>query len=170
MHHASVSGEHRAYVRRVDSSGSGEPAAPRRQSLLRSQARCALLPAATPREGPSAAADEATALELWAGYSGPTFRGKKPRGRRQLLAALPKDARSEPVDGFRADPFRAHPRGPDAPLRGADGDSRRCPGTLACGAACGSWAVWLRAQAPGGGGPSRAAPRRLAALRARSVG
>src|SRR3954453_20010106 len=29
--------------------GSGEPAAPRRQSLLRSQARCALLPAATPR-------------------------------------------------------------------------------------------------------------------------
>src|SRR5579864_524483 len=30
-------------------SGSGEPAAPRRQSLLRSQARCALLPAATPR-------------------------------------------------------------------------------------------------------------------------
>ena len=32
-------------------SGSGEPAAPRRQSLLRSQARCALLPAATPREG-----------------------------------------------------------------------------------------------------------------------
>jgi hypothetical protein len=30
------------------SSGSGEPAAPRRQSLLRSQARCALLPAATP--------------------------------------------------------------------------------------------------------------------------
>src|SRR5437588_8121574 len=32
-----------------DESGSGEPAAPRRQSLLRSQARCALLPAATPR-------------------------------------------------------------------------------------------------------------------------
>jgi hypothetical protein len=31
------------------SSGSGEPAAPRRQSLLRSQARSALLPAATPR-------------------------------------------------------------------------------------------------------------------------
>ena len=30
-------------------SGSGEPAAPRRQSLLREQARCALLPAATPR-------------------------------------------------------------------------------------------------------------------------
>src|SRR5207302_10585301 len=30
-------------------SGSGEPAAPRRQSLLRSQARYALLPAATPR-------------------------------------------------------------------------------------------------------------------------
>ncbi len=29
--------------------GSGELAAPRRQSLLRSQARCALLPAATPR-------------------------------------------------------------------------------------------------------------------------
>ncbi len=33
----------------VRRSGSGEPAAPRRQSLLRSQARCALLPAATPR-------------------------------------------------------------------------------------------------------------------------
>src|ERR1700674_1710668 len=33
------------------SSGSGEPAAPRRQSLLRAQARYALLPAATPREG-----------------------------------------------------------------------------------------------------------------------
>src|SRR6202011_2726124 len=32
-------------------SGSGEPAAPRRQSLLRAQARYALLPAATPREG-----------------------------------------------------------------------------------------------------------------------
>src|ERR1700674_3420491 len=31
--------------------GSGEPAAPRRQSLLRAQARYALLPAATPREG-----------------------------------------------------------------------------------------------------------------------
>jgi hypothetical protein len=30
-------------------SGSGEPAAPRRQSLLRSQARYALIPAATPR-------------------------------------------------------------------------------------------------------------------------
>src|ERR1700674_1585294 len=30
--------------------GWGEPAAPRRQSLLRSQARCALLPAATPRD------------------------------------------------------------------------------------------------------------------------
>jgi hypothetical protein len=29
--------------------GSGEPAASRRQSLLREQARCALLPAATPR-------------------------------------------------------------------------------------------------------------------------
>ena len=36
-------------VRCIHSSGSGEPAAPRRQSLLRSQARCALLPAATPR-------------------------------------------------------------------------------------------------------------------------
>src|SRR5437879_657634 len=34
--------------------GSGELAAPRRQSLLRSQARCALLSAATPREGRSA--------------------------------------------------------------------------------------------------------------------
>src|SRR5207245_4909824 len=32
-----------------DESGSGEPAAPRRQSLLRSQARYALLPAAAPR-------------------------------------------------------------------------------------------------------------------------
>src|ERR1700674_4519519 len=31
--------------------GGGEPAAPRRQSLLRAQARYALLPAATPREG-----------------------------------------------------------------------------------------------------------------------
>src|SRR6185437_11874719 len=37
--------------------GSGEPAAPRRQSLLRSQARCALLPAATPR------------LSVWLGVS-----------------------------------------------------------------------------------------------------
>jgi hypothetical protein len=47
----SASGEPAATPRgsRRIRSGSGELAAPRRQSLLRSQARCALLPAATPR-------------------------------------------------------------------------------------------------------------------------
>src|SRR5437879_4302763 len=43
------SGQHSWYGSAADASGSGEPAAPRRQSLLRSQARCALLSAATPR-------------------------------------------------------------------------------------------------------------------------
>src|SRR5438132_8026046 len=36
-------------VRAIGRLGSGEAAPPRRQSLLRSQAHCALLPAATPR-------------------------------------------------------------------------------------------------------------------------
>jgi hypothetical protein len=45
LHARSIASKH--MMRR--SSGSGEPAAPRRQSLLREQARYALLPAATPR-------------------------------------------------------------------------------------------------------------------------
>ena len=43
-----VSVEEAHEATRCDAIRSGEPAAPRRQSLLRSQARCALLPAATP--------------------------------------------------------------------------------------------------------------------------
>jgi len=51
---STVSGPQRLQRERVDSAGpSGHRASPRlyprRQSLLRSQARCALLPAATPR-------------------------------------------------------------------------------------------------------------------------
>jgi hypothetical protein len=34
----------------ITRAGSGEPAAPRPRSLLRSQARCALTPGATPRD------------------------------------------------------------------------------------------------------------------------
>src|SRR5947207_6220070 len=76
-------------------SGSGEPAAPRRQSLLRSQARCALLPAATPRlsfgsgtgRSPLRIRLRSTVLTLLPHRRGP---GVEPLGRKAAAFRLPK--------------------------------------------------------------------------------
>jgi hypothetical protein len=108
-------------------SGSGEPAAPRRQSLLRSQARCALLPAATPRV--RAAARLRRNRGLPGGRVAPGLtRGLIPRGSVPSSAAPHESPfRLEPPhsEAFGRRAFALEPRSAHSPCRSVASNVRR---------------------------------------------